>query len=91
MAFAEDLTVFLADFGVDATLAGESLRAIVDTSSTVEVDGVVTQQPTALIVTSHAPAAAPAQAFVASAVTYSVRQVLREPPDGVFTTLVLAR
>jgi hypothetical protein len=89
--FAEDLSPFLADFGVDATLAGSPVRAIVDTDSVLELDGLITQRPSALLKTAQAAAAAPGQSFVATSVTYSVRQVLREPPDGVFTRLVLTR
>lgn len=91
MAFVEDLSVFFADFAVDATLNASALSAIVDTSSLIEIDGVVTQAPTATIKTADAPAAAPGQAFVAVAVNYTVRQVLKEPPDGALTRLVLAR
>lgn len=87
----EDLTPFLADFGVDATLAGSPVRAIVDTETDLVLDGVETQRPTALLKTSDATATTPGAAFVASAVTYTVRQVLREPPDGVMTRLVLSR
>lgn len=89
--FVEDLSPLVADFGVDATLAGASLRAIVDTESFIEVDGVMTQRPSAQVISSAAPAAAPGQTFVANAVTYTVRQVLREPPDGALTRLVLSR
>ena len=89
--FTEDLSLFFADFGVAATLAGSAVAAIVDTQSLIEVDGVMTQQPTALVVSSTASAAVPGQAFVASSVSYTVRQVLKEPPDGALTRLVLAR
>lgn len=91
MPWVEDLSPFLAEFGVDATLAGSAVRALLDTESMVELDGLLTQRPEALLKTSDASGAAPGQAFVAAAVTYSVRQVLREPPDGAFTRLVLAR
>lgn len=88
----EDLTVFFADFGVAAALNGSAVTAIVDTQSLVEDEpGVVTQGPTALMTSSDAASAAPGQAFVASSVTYTVRRVLKEPPDGVLTRLVLAR
>lgn len=87
----EDLTPFFADFAVDATLAGSPLRAIVDTASVLELDGVITQQPSALVKSSDASSASPAQAFAASSVSYTVRQVLKEPPDGALTRLVLAR
>jgi hypothetical protein len=91
--FAEDLTIFFADFAVAATLASASVSAgaIVDAQSVVEVDGVVTQAPTALLRSSDAVSAAPNQTFVADSVTYRVRQVLREPPDGALTRLVLVR
>lgn len=91
MAFVEDLSVFFADFAVDATLNASALRAIVDKETQLELDGVLTLQPTALVKTSDAAAAAAGQAFVAGSVTYSVRQVLKEPPDGALTRLVLAR
>lgn len=91
MAFVEDLSPFFADFGVAATLAGVAVTAIVDTQSLIEVDGVMTQQPTALVVSSAASTAVPSQSFVAGSVSYSVRQVLKEPPDGALTRLVLVR
>lgn len=89
--FSEDFAPFFADFGVDATLAGSPVRAIVDTESLIELDGVLTQRPSALLASTSAPSTTQGQAFVASAVTYTVRQVLREPPDGALTRLVLAR
>lgn len=88
--FTEDLSLFLADFGGTATLDGVAVLSIVDTQTQLEVDGVLTQQPTALVRTSEALAAAPGQSFVSGA-TYIVRQVLRQPPDGALTRLVLAR
>lgn len=90
MAFAEDLSPFLADFGVAANLNGSAVTAVVDTSSE-DVDGIVTQGPSALMTSAASAAAAPGQTFVASGVTYNVRQVLKEPPDGAFTRLVLVR
>lgn len=91
MNFAEDLTPYFADFGGPATLNGVAVTAIVDTETVFEVNGVASQKPTAVLATSAASAAAPGQSFVAGGLTYSVREVLREPPDGVFTRLVLAR
>jgi hypothetical protein len=89
---AEDLSIFFGDdFAVPATLNGVAVRAIVDGESVVEVNGVVTQAPTALLQSSDAAGAAPDQVFVASATNYRVRQVLREPPDGALTRLVLVR
>ncbi len=92
MPFAEPLAQFLADFGQACTLAGAAVTAIVDIASYEDiVTGVVTQGPSALVQTSAVPAAAAGQAFLAGGVNYAVRQVLKEPPDGAFTRLVLAR
>lgn len=87
----EDLSIFFDDFAVDATLNGSTVQAIVDTNSLVELDGVLTQMPSAQLSTAQSASAVPGQTFVASAVNYVVRQVLREPPDGAITRLVLAR
>lgn len=92
MPFTEDLSVFLADFGQACLLAGASVTAVVDMQVQVNAEtGVLTQQQVARVPTATAPAAAAGQAFVAAGVTYTVRQVLKEPPDGAFTLLVLAR
>jgi len=92
MAFVEDFSVFLADFGQPCTLAGAAVTAIVDFEVAPDPDtGVLTQQQLARLHSSSAAAAAAGQAFAAAGVTYTVRQVLKEPPDGAFTLLVLAR
>ena len=92
MAFTEDRSVFLADFGQACTLAGSPVQAIVDTETTQDFDsGALTQTPSALLQSSAAAAAAPGQAFNAGSTAYTVRQVLREPPDGAMTRLILAR
>ena len=45
MAFVEDLSVFLADFGQSCTLAGAAVTAIVDFDIQPDPDtGVLTQQ-----------------------------------------------
>lgn len=91
-ATLDDAAFFDADaFGTVATLAGSAVDAIVDTHSELVLDDVVTQGPSARILASAAPAAAAGQTFVASAVSYVVRQVLRLPPDGAVLQLVLAR
>lgn len=92
MAFVEDLSLFLADFGQACTLAGETVTAMVDFEVAPDPDtGVLTQQQLARLPSTSAASAAAGQAFVAAGVTYTVRQVLKEPPDGAFTLLVLAR
>lgn len=82
---------FLDVFGTPATLAGSSVTAIVDQAAEVVVDDVVTIQPVASIRLADAPAAAAGQTFAAASVSYTVRQVLKMPPDGLFARLVLAR
>jgi hypothetical protein len=60
-------------------------------NSTIDADGVLTAQPNVLLATTQAAAAAAGQSLVTGGVTYTVRQLLREPPDGAFTRLVLVR
>lgn len=82
---------YLAVFGAAATLAGSAITAIVDVAAEVVVDDVVTLQPVAIVVAADAPAAAAGQALVAAGASYTVRQVLKQPPDGALLRLVLAR
>lgn len=88
--FSEDLSVFFAHFAASASLNGGAVTAIVDTE-TVLGDDVLTQMPSALLRSSEAASASPGQSFVAASTNYIVRQVLREPPDGALTRLMLAR
>lgn len=90
MAFTETIDPFFADFGVDATLQGVAVRAIVNTA-TVDDLGTLTEQPNADLPSASASSAAPGQTFIAGAVTYTVRTVERQPPDGAITRLMLAR
>lgn len=89
----DDAALFdpVVGFGTAATLAGAQLNAIVDTASDSFDGEVITQGPSARVLASAAPAAAPGQAFVAAAVAYIVRQVQQLPPDGAVLRLVLAR
>lgn len=87
----EDLGIYLDVFGEPATLASATVTAVVDQQSVLELDGVLTVGPAASVRTASAPAAAAGQAFVAGGISYQVRQVLRVPPDGAFTRLVLVR
>lgn len=81
---------FFSVFGIAATLAGSAVQAIVDDATDSFEGDVNVNAPSALVLASAAPAAAPGQSFVASAVTYTVRQVLKLPPDGAVLRLVLA-
>lgn len=87
----DDPGLYMDVFGTSATLAGAALVAMVDTAAELVIDDVVTQSPVAMLRSADAPAAAAGQSFVADGVAYTVRQVLREPPDGAFVRLVLAR
>lgn len=93
MPFVEPIASFFAPagFAVPATLAGAAVSVIMDTDSEIFVGEVVTQGPSALLASVQAAAAAPGQTLVVYSATYTVRQVLREPPDGALTRLVLAR
>jgi hypothetical protein len=101
MAFAEDLSMFFADFGVAATLDGGAATVMLDTSSVDDFD-VITQAPSALMPKAEASAAAAGQLLVVAAEalpapmahlagTYAVRAVKDEPPDAAFVRLELAR
>lgn len=90
--FTESLTPFFADFGQSATLAGSSVTCIFDKSTApVFVGDSLTLEPSALLSASDASSAAAGQTFVTGSVTYTVRQVLEEPPDGALVRLVLVR
>jgi hypothetical protein len=100
--FVEDLSLFTdtTEFAVVGTLAGVSRNIIFDAPGTANFDGLVIDEPSALVESSALPAVA--QTLVLSsgdlpsqlahlAGTYAVRQVLAEPPDGSFSRLVLVR
>lgn len=92
MSFVEALPPFLADFGRACTLDGGNVTAIVDVQTIEDLDtGALTQAQSALLTASEAVGAAAGQVFVSDGITYTVRQVLKEPPDGAFVRLVLAR
>ena len=87
----DDTANYVSVFGIAATLAGVALLAIVDTAAEIVLDDVISISPAASVQSGDAPAAAAGQAFVADGITYTVRQVLRMPPDGAMLRLVLAR
>lgn len=86
----DDTAEFFSVFGIDATLAGAPLRAIVDVVTDSFDGDMLANAPTALVPAADAPAAAAGQSFVAAAASYIVRQVLKLPPDGAVLRLVLA-
>jgi hypothetical protein len=90
--FAEDLTAFFnADELADnATLAGVAVVGNFDEASEVVEGDAVTVAPTFVLPTSSAGAAA-GSSFIRDGVTYTVRNKMRERPDGKLTRLVLTR
>lgn len=86
--FAEDLSVFVADFGSDATLDGVDVRVVFDDQTVDDLD-VLTDQPSALIVASIN--AARGQVLAIGGSSYTVREVVKQPPDGAFVRLMLTR
>lgn len=93
MAMTEDLSAFFADadFAETVTVGAVSLLAIFDVESQVVLGELLTLAPTLLLPASAAPAVADGTACVVRSVNYTVRQVLKEPPDGALVRLVLAR
>ena len=91
MAFAETFSGFFAEFATTATLNGVTVGGIFDVETLDEGFGVVTQRASFLLDPTTNPVASVGYTFVHDGVTYSVRQVLREPPDGVLKRLILVR
>jgi hypothetical protein len=91
MAFVEDLSVFFADFSTTGTLAGVSVRGIFDLATVDEGPGALTQFTTFLLDPTAVVTPTVGQALVVGATTYTVRQVLMEPPDGALKRLVVTR
>jgi hypothetical protein len=89
MDFVEDLAPFFADFGQAVTVNGVAARGIFNTATDVVLGDAITQAPTLEMPASVA--AAQGQTCVVGGVTYTVRQVMDQPPDGAIRLLVLAR
>lgn len=88
MAFVEDFTPYLADFGVDATLDGQPVRVIFDNAYT-EVLGLATRSPRAGLPTARAGSVQQGSVLVVAGTTYQVASV---QPDGTgWTDLMLER
>lgn len=87
----EDFAPLFTDFAVAGTLAGVAVSGILDAEDFDEGPGVITRRTSYLLEPGAAVTPAQGQTLVSAGVTYTVRQVLREPPDGALTRLVLAR
>lgn len=89
MALVEDLPVYFADFGEAVTVNGAAAVAIFNSASEVVIGDVISLAPSLELPATVA--AAVGQACVVRGITYTVRQVLDQPPDGAIRQLVLAR
>lgn len=85
----DDPALYIEHFGQPATLAGAAVRAVVDEASEVVLDDAIVLAPTAVV--RSVPGAAAGQSFLSAGVAYTVRQVLRLPPDAALQRLILAR
>jgi hypothetical protein len=87
----EDFDCYFDAWGTDAVLAGVAVRGILDLES-VDEFGTVTQQPSFLLKpTTAVGGSVGQQLLVSGAEVYTVRQHIKEPPDGALVRLVLVR
>lgn len=89
MPLVEDATVFFADFGEAVTVQGTAAVGIFNAASELELNEVVVTAPSLELPATVA--AAEGNTVVVRSVSYRVRQVIDQPPDGVVRLLVLAR
>jgi hypothetical protein len=88
VAFVEDFSCYLADFGVPATLAGASVRVIFEAAGAV-LGGMSALQPAVQLPTADVPADYAGAALVVGGLTYTVAE---HQPDGTgWSTLLLQR
>lgn len=89
MAFVEDHSVFLADFGVLVTLGAAQVRAIFDNGyarADVGYAGMSTTQPSLTLATADVPASPVGLAVVADSASYAVAV---HQPDGTGISILL--
>jgi hypothetical protein len=85
VAFAEDLSVFVAEFGDAGTLSGQPVRGIFDSPALNRGD-VTVAEPQFELPSAQVPAAAMGLALVLPQGSFVVREAL---PDGTGMTLLL--
>ena len=91
MAFTEDLSVFVADFGVPVSAAGRIGLGILDMPSEMVADGVVlTTDYQLTVVTSDFDSFTAGDSVTVDGVSYKVRSP-ELIDDGKFTKLMLMR
>lgn len=86
MPFAEDLTVFVADFGDAGTLDGAAVRGIFDAPGVADAVGATAVQPQFQLPTSSVPASPYGKTLVVPQGSYKVREHL---PDGTGMSLLV--
>jgi hypothetical protein len=85
----DELAAYFELLGEPVILAGSHLAAIFNQAGQVELDGVIVVSTTAEVPATAA--AAMGQTLVHCNTTYTVRQVLPQPPDAAIHLLVLAK
>ena len=85
----EDLTIFFADFGEAVTVQGAAVVGIFNSASELQLGDMLTAAPSLELPATVT--AAEGGAVVVRGVSYVIRQVVDQPPDGVLRLLVLAR
>lgn len=90
MAFVEDLTLYFADFGVAATLAGVPVRGIFDAAGGAhglgQGGGIVALEPRFTLPSADVPGAVFGATLAIGAAGYTVREHL---PDGTGVSTLL--
>lgn len=71
--FVEDFTIYFADFGVDATLGGASVRGIFD-QAPATFDMLAGSAPTFLLASASVPADPRGAVLAVGADSYTVRE-----------------
>ena len=91
MPLVESFAPFFTDFAAAGTVNGVAVSGILDIEDFDEGPGAITQRTSVLLKPTTAVTPVVGHAAVFGGVTYTVRQILREPPDGALTRLVLSR
>ena len=86
MAFAEDLGMFFADFGIAATVGGVSCMGIFDNAFASTMGFTAGTQPMLIVKAADVPSVAQGNSVVLSSGSYTVTAI---EPDG--TGIVLLR
>jgi hypothetical protein len=85
MAFAEDLTPFFADFGVDATIGAATVRGIFDNDFITSMGLVAGTGPVLLCASASVSAVTQGASVTIASIGYTVTGI---EPDGTGMTLL---